>query len=155
MRRMPVVLVSMLIVSSICFAAEPVKLSAREECPVCGMYSAKYPKFKTEIIFKDGTHVAFDGPKDMFKYYFNPPAYKASKKQADIEAVFVTDYRSLLWVDGRKAFYVLGSTVMGPMGNELIPFGNRKDAEKFMGEHAGKTLLLFDEVSPDLPKSLD
>lgn len=149
------VLILILIFSSTCFAAEPVKLSNKDECPVCGMHSAKYPKFKTEIIFKDGKYASSDGAKDMFKYYFDLPRYDASRKQEDIKAVYVTDYNSLRWIDGMKAFYVVGSDVKGPMGKELIPFGKRKDAEKFMAGHAGKTLLLFDEVTPDLVKSLD
>jgi copper chaperone NosL len=149
------VLVLTLILFATCFAAEPVKLSNRDECPVCGMYPAKYPKFKTEIVFKDGTYAAFDSPKDMFKYYFDLPRYNASRKQGDIRSVYVTDYQGRRWVDGSKAFYVGGSKVMGPMGKDLIPFRNRNEAEKFAAAHAGKILLQFNEISPDLVKSLD
>ena len=32
----------------------------------------------------------------------------------------------------QKAFYVIGSNVYGPMGEELIPFKNEDEAKKFM-----------------------
>ena len=50
---------------------EPGKPSRQDKCPVCGMFVYKYPDWVSEIIFKDGKTVFFDGPKDMFKYYLN------------------------------------------------------------------------------------
>ena len=155
MRYKAIVLVFALSLSSACFATEPVKPSGRDKCPVCGMFTAKYPGFLSEIIFKDGSYATFDGPKDMFKYYFNLPKYNSSQKQEDIKAVYVTDYYGLQWIDGLKAFYVVGSDVMGPMGKELLPFGKREDADEFLADHAGKTRLLFNEVTSDLLKSLE
>ena len=54
-----------------------------------------------------------------------------------------------------QAVYVVGSDVMGPMGKELIAFGKQEDTDEFMADHNGKTRLLFNEVTPDLLKSLD
>jgi nitrous oxide reductase accessory protein NosL len=58
-------------------------------------------------------------------------------------------------IDGREAWYVLGSDVYGPMGRELIPFEKEADAKEFMKDHAGKTLIRFNDVTPDLIKGLD
>ncbi|MEN6437886.1 MAG: nitrous oxide reductase accessory protein NosL [Syntrophobacter sp.] len=149
--------ISALILGLCCsaFAAEPAKPLPGDKCPVCGMFVAKYPDFLTRVVFKDGSYAVFDGPKDMFKYLLNLPKYNPAKKPADIESVFVTDYYSLRMIDGRKAFYVAGSNVTGPMGHELIPFEKTEEAAEFMTDHAGKSRLLFDEVTSDLMRTLD
>ena len=134
---------------------KPVTPSAKDKCPVCGMFVAKYPDFAAQIIFNDGSTFFFDGVKDMYKFYFNLTRYDKSKKIADIESIYVTDYYDLKWIDGFKAFYVEGSDVYGPMGRELIPFEKKAGAEQFMIDHIGKSLLQFDEINYDLIKSLD
>ncbi len=133
----------------------PVTLTVKDKCPVCGMFVARYPDFAAEILFKDGSHAAFDGTKDMFKYYFNLAKYNPSKKAVDIAAIYVTDYYDLKWIDAYQAFYVEGSDVYGPMGRELIPFEKEEGAEQFMTDHIGKSRLKFDEITSDLIKRLD
>ena len=128
----------------------PITPAAKDKCPVCGMFVAKYPVFAAEIIFKDGSYAVFDGVKDMFKYYFNLVKYNPGKKLTDIDSIHVTDYYDLKWIDGYKAFYVEGSDVYGPMGRELIPFEKKEGAEQFMTDHVGKSLLKFDEISYDV-----
>jgi copper chaperone NosL len=135
--------------------ARPVKASKADKCPVCGMFVAKYPDFLAQVIFTDGTYALFDGVKDMFKYYFNIKKYDASRDLSGIAFIYVTDYYEMTPIDGRKAWYVLGSDVYGPMGRELIPFEKEADAKEFMKDHAGKRLISFDEVTPDLIKGLD
>lgn len=134
---------------------KPQKPAAKDKCPVCGMFVAKYPDFIVEVVFHDGSRAYFDGVKDMYKYYFNLKKYNPSKKQADIEALYVTDYYSMNPVDGFRAFYVMGSNVYGPMGRELIPFAKEADAKEFMTDHGGKSLLTFKEVTPDIIRKLD
>ncbi len=133
----------------------PVTPTAKDKCPVCGMFVAKYPDFAAQIIFKDGSYAVFDGVKDMFKYYFNLTKYDPSKKAADIDSIHVTDYYDLKWIDGYKAFYVEGSDVYGPMGREIIPFEKKAGAEQFMTDHIGKSLLTFEEITYDVIKKLD
>ena len=81
--------------------------------------------------------------------------YNPSKKIEDIDSIIVTDYYGLTPIDGRQARYVAGSNVYGPMGHELIPFEKEGDANEFMVDHAGKSLLRFDGVNADLLKSMD
>ncbi len=133
----------------------PVKPSPKDKCPVCGMFVAKYPDFLAQMIFKDRSYVLFDGTKDMFRYYFNIKKYSPSRKPADIESIYVTDYYSLTPVDGVKAYYVLGGNVYGPMGRELIPFGKEADAKEFMVDHSGKLRLKFKEVTREIIAGLD
>ena len=118
---------------------KPVKPSPKDKCPVCGMFVAKYPDFLAQIIFKDGSALFFDGAKDMFKCYLNLKKYHPSKKQSDIDSIYVNDYYGLTFIDGFKAFYVIGSDIYGPMGRELIPFEKEADAREFMKDHKGNS----------------
>lgn len=142
---------------SIAFAAgpKPQKINPKERCPVCGMFVAKYPDFAAQIQFQDGSTVHFDGAKDMFKYHLDLPRYAPGRKTSDIGAIFVTDYYTLTPVDGRLAYYVTGSDVLGPMGRELIPFAKQSEARDFMKDHKGKSLFRFQEVTRSLLGALD
>ncbi len=119
------------------------------------MFVVKYPDFVGQILFKDGTHVFFDGVKDMMKYYFDLPKYNPAKNKEDIAAILVTDYYNLKLIDGFQAFYVSGSDVYGPMGKELIPFKDAPAAKEFKVDHKGESILAFKEITPELIKTLD
>ncbi len=131
------------------------KPSDTDKCPVCGMFVAKYPDFLAQIILADGSRLWFDGVKDMMKYYFDRPKYHPGKKPADIQAVLVADYYSLKTIDGLQAFYVQGSDVYGPMGRELIPFGDEPAAREFLADHKGQAILTFSQITPDVLKGLE
>ena len=150
-----VVLVLSAFRSSSCAQTAPVAATPADKCPVCGMFVAKYPDFLAQIIFTDGSHALFDGAKDMFKYFFDLKKFNAAKKQSDIASVYVMDYYSMKPVDGRTAWYVVGSDVYGPMGRELIPFQQETEAKEFSKDHSGKQILRFDEVTPALIKGLE
>lgn len=129
--------------------------SSKDKCPVCGMFVSEYRNFLAEIVFKDGFHAYFDGSKDMFRYYFEPEKYHPARKRADIAFVYVTEYYSLNIIDGFQSFYVIGSDVRGPMGNELIPIAKESDAQIFMNDHKGKSILKFDEITLKVVNGLD
>ena len=134
---------------------KPHKVGARDKCPVCGMFVAKYPDFAAQIHFRDGSIFHFDGAKDLFKYYLNLPRYAPGKKPADISALFVTNYYDLTLVDGFTAYYVVGSDVYGPMGRELIPFATESEARDFLKDHKGKSILRFRDVHQSTLRPLD
>jgi nitrous oxide reductase accessory protein NosL len=132
-----------------------IKPSAKDKCPVCGMFVAKYPDFVAEIVFKDGSYTVFDGVKDMFKYYVDLNRYNPSKTPSDIRSIYVTSYYDLQPADATRAFFVIGSNVYGPMGRELIPFVAENDALEFMKDHAGKQILRFGDVTAEVLKGLE
>jgi copper chaperone NosL len=142
---------------SLGWAAElgPIKPSATDKCPVCGMFAAKYPDFVAAILFTDGSYAVFDGAKDMFKYYLDMKKYDRTRNPSDIQSIQATAYYSLSPIDGRKAFYVLGSDVYGPMGRELIPFEKEAEARQFMDDHRGKAIVKFSEVTQEMIEKLD
>jgi nitrous oxide reductase accessory protein NosL len=133
----------------------PVAPKPTDKCPVCGMFVTKYPDWVAQAIHRDGAYVVFDGAKDMFKYLLDLRTYAPGRTAADIARLYVTDYYSLTLVDGRGAWYVIGSDILGPMGRELIPVAAEKEARQFMADHKGKRLLRFAEVTADVLKGLD
>lgn len=137
-------------------AAQPVpKPGQKDLCPVCGMLVSKYPNWVATIIYKDGHVHHFDGAKDLFKFWHDPPKYAAGHSREQITRLVVTDYYNLQPVDAKTAFYVIGSDVLGPMGHEFVPLASQADAEEFMKEHKGKRTLRFDQVTKELPQRVD
>ena len=143
------------VVPAIAAEKAPPAPSAGEKCAVCGMFVAPYPNWQGVIVYKDGGRSYFDGPKDLFTYYFAPEKYGSARKRADIADIYVTDYYAVAATDGRKAFYVIGSDVRGPMGKEPVPFAKKTDADGFLKDHHGKKVLRFDEITPATLKSLE
>ena len=154
--------ITILVMALVLFAAPPLsagftpaKVGARDKCPVCGMFVAKYPDFLAQVRFRDGSTFHFDGAKDMFKFYLDPSRYLPGRKGADIVAAFVTSYYDLVLVDAISAWYVVGSDVYGPMGRELIPFAREAEAQEFLKDHKGKRIVRFRQVTPAVLRPLD
>ncbi len=125
---------------------EKIIVKKDEKCPVCGMFVYKYPRWATQIFYSD-KHYSFDGMKDLFKYYF--------EHNNGIKKILVLDYYSQKAIDARKAFYVIGSDIYGPMGNELIAFKNKSEAKVFYMDHRGTKVLGFDEITEKLVYQLN
>ncbi len=121
---------------------------AKDRCAVCGMFVAKYPQWLTLLVMENGDKFWFDGVKDMMAFYFTPNAFGAAKG-VKIKQVLVKDYYSQFYIDGRQAWYVVGSDVYGPMGHELIPFSSEKAAKNFTKDHHGKEIRTFGEITSE------
>ncbi|MBT8344418.1 MAG: nitrous oxide reductase accessory protein NosL [Sulfurovum sp.] len=122
------------------------------KCPVCGMFVAKYPKWAAFIDVEEKKHY-FDGVKDMMKFYIFDVDFPYDRSK--ISHMEVTDFYTLKAIDAKQAFYVIGSDVFGPMGNELIPFFTKAAAQNFMTDHRGENIIRFDEITPKLVMGLD
>jgi len=118
-------------------------------CPVCGMFPARYEKFAPKVVFSDGTMAAFDGCKDMFKFLQDLDKYGREKTAVDIDRIDVKDYATGKWIDGRSAHYLVGSSVRGPMGSEILPFETRAAAKAF-GLEKGGTIKPFAEITKQM-----
>lgn len=134
--------------------AEDAGPGSKDKCPVCGMFVAGYADWLAGVDFTDGARAWFDGPKDMMKYCLDIEKYAPSRKKEDIASMFVTEYYGLKAIDAKKAYYVIGSDVMGPMGKELVPFGEEAAAEEFMRDHKGRAVLGFGDISAETIKEL-
>jgi len=134
-------------------AAPLEEVDGSTRCSVCGMFVAKYDNWLSQIRLAGDTVMFFDGVKDMMVFYFQPEKYsKATSK--DIQEIWVKDYYTLSWIDGRQAFFVIGSDVYGPMGKEFIPFASRDAAQSFLQDHKGQKILVFDDITDDLVQSM-
>ena len=122
------------------------------KCPVCGMFVAKYPKWSAKIVV-DNKSFYFDGVKDMMKFYIFDGDFPFDRSK--IKKILVQDFYTLNAIDAKKAWYVVGSNVYGPMGNELIPFATKESAKEFMSEHNGERVLRFKDITPSLVLGLD
>ena len=127
-----------------------IKVSEEAKCPVCGMFVSKYPKWVAQIKINSKDTHSFDGVKDMMKFYFNPNKFSHNHSKQDISKILVTDYYSLNAINAKKAYYVIGSNIYGPMGKELIPFKTKKEANDFSKDHYGKKILSFDEITESI-----
>jgi nitrous oxide reductase accessory protein NosL len=136
-------------------AAKPSKPGAKDLCPVCGMLVFKYPNWVATIVYQDGHAHHFDGAKDMFKFWHEPGKYAAGHRREDMAAIRVTDFYNLQPIDARKAWYVIGSDVLGPMGHEFVPLATKEDAADFLKDHKGKRVLSFEQATADLAFRLD
>lgn len=122
------------------------------KCSVCGMFVHKYPKW-TAVMVVAGKKYYFDGVKDMMKFYFFDQDFPYNR--ADIEQMKVSDFYTLEPLDATKAYYVIGSNIFGPMGNELIPFKSKKEAENFIQDHKGKKIVLLKDITAQMVMALD
>lgn len=131
-----------------------------EKCPVCGMFVYKFPRWVAQIVLIDNNkekHLSFDGVADMMKFYFHPNKwgdYGVHDTQEMIKLT-VTDYYSQKSIDAIKAFYVIGSDIYGPMGNELIPFEYEDEAKTFSMDHKGRKVVKFEDITPNEIYELD
>lgn len=148
-------LVLLLLLQAACFRQEGAKPASVEPtrdhaCAVCGMIVVDFPGAKAQIHFRKGKYSMFCSTLDMFLFYLQPD------RPADIVALYVNDMGKAdrehpkgHWTDAAKAFYVQGGDVMGPMGEALVPFGERKDAEQYREKHGGR-IIAFSDVTMDM-----
>lgn len=110
-------------------------------CPICGMFVKNHPKWAC-MIEDNGKNIYFDGVKDMMKYI--------TSSNKNYENMYVTDYFTTKKVDARRAYYVIGSDVYGPMGKELIAFESDEAAYNFKNDHFGKKVMLFSQLTDEV-----
>ena len=137
--------------ASVSQATLPTEVKGHERCIVCGMMVAKYPEWIAQIALADGKVLMFDGVKDMLVFYFFPEEYGGG---GEIVEMAVKEYYSQEWLDASGAFYVVGSDVYGPMGEEFIPCATREAAESFLRDHHGEQILPLEEITPELVQSM-
>ncbi|WP_456431575.1 nitrous oxide reductase accessory protein NosL [Nitratifractor sp.] len=135
-------------------AAQGKEISVPEgaKCPVCGMFVSKYPKWAAEMVVNGKTYY-FDGVKDMMKFYIFDGDFPYDRSK--IEKMLVTDYYTLESIPAKEAYYVIGSKLYGPMGNELIPFKSEKEARDFIVDHGGDRIVRFDQITAKMVMGLD
>jgi nitrous oxide reductase accessory protein NosL len=116
-----------------------VEPSRTDECPVCNMFPARYPYGKCQIQTQKGKTLHFCSTQCLFAFMGKQSLYTDTPVVPFL--IWVVDQDSGMWISGRTAFYVIGSSkVFGPMGYEALPFNSMKDAVQFAGENGGNAV---------------
>jgi len=149
---------------------EPVTLTTDDTCEVCGMVIPNHPGPSAEIFYRDeqpsghANPAVFDSTWEAFQYDF-----ERQDRGWTREVFYVTDYSSVdyrlfdeggdtmisthpeasAFVSADEVTFVVGSEVKGAMGEDLIGFSERADAEAFQSEHGG-TLMSVGDVTPEV-----
>ncbi|WP_345992215.1 nitrous oxide reductase accessory protein NosL [Sulfurimonas sp. HSL-1716] len=117
----------------------------------------KAPEWVAKINLSSGKELYFCSPKSMFEFYDRPAKwpYLNVKSESDFKAIVVTDFATLKPIDAKKAFFVYGSNVISPAGDDLPAFASYEDAQKFAKKHHAARVFKFDKVAPGLIRLLN
>ncbi|MCF8056612.1 MAG: nitrous oxide reductase accessory protein NosL [Desulfocapsa sp.] len=121
--------------------------SHEDRCQVCGMYPARFPAHRCQLTTMGGNRYHFCSSKCLTSYQANPEQYV--KKTAKTESIWVTVFPDGGYEYAMGLYYLVGSSIMGPMGKEALPFRSKADAAKSAAENGGK-VVRFKELTPAL-----
>jgi len=119
----------------------PVAVQEKSSCAECGMYiQGENIKFASEMILDDGKVKYFCDLGDLFFFY------DVHRHKDRIAAIYVKDYLSGEWVEGREAAYLSGVKVITPMRYGILAFKDVNSAEKFRKERGGDRVYGFKDI---------
>ncbi len=147
-------------------SADPIALTDGQECDVCGMLIADHYGPAGQLYYADGKPDDRDGPA-RFDSIAELLVYHRERRSRgwELRAAFVTDYSSVdyelleregttyisthanaaAFADATTLEFVVDSGIEGAMGEDIVPFSDREDAEGFVDEHGGN-LRTWDEL---------
>jgi len=102
-------------------------------CLVRHLKVYKEPKWVAKIMLQNGKNIFFSSPKSMIEFYHQPGKWfdVGVKSEKDFKQILVTDYDTMEPINARGAFFVYGSNVTSPAGDDLVPFANYDTAQRF------------------------
>lgn len=133
-------------------AARPVPEAAR--CPVCGMYPARQPHWAAQVVFQDGAAHFLDSPVSLFLYLQDVGRYATGRQRAEIAALYVADQTTGAWLDARRAWYVHGSALRGPMRTADLPALATEAGARTLAARHGGVVTGFAALDAALPPEL-
>ena len=109
----------------------------------------QYPAWVSQITLSSGKKLLFSSPKSMFELYFRPGKWYDLniRKESDFKQLLVTDFKTMKPIEAKGAFFVYGSNIISPSGDDLVPFSSYSDAKVFMVKNNGKRILSFDRIN--------
>ena len=137
--------------------AEGIKLIDQNATdPVYLVPLKKSPKWLCEATLKNGKKIQFASVKSMMQVFYHQDYFKRHKFiDSDIKEMFVQDYLNGRKVNAKKAFYLFGSRIIGPHGDDLIPFETLQNAELFKLKNGGTRIMPYTKISKGLIRYLD
>ena len=145
------IILGLVLVSSLLFSYE-MDFDKESSCIVRHMKVYKDPKWVSKIELQNGKKLYFSSPKSMFEFYFRPGKWFdiGVKSEKDFKDIIITDFKTLKPVNAKTSFYIYGSNVTSPAGDDLVAFDSYRAAQEFSKAHNGKRILKFREVSDAL-----
>lgn len=128
---------------------QAVKIEQADSCHLCGMTISGFPGPKGESYSSTKENInKFCSTRDLFGFILQPE----NKRQ--VQEVFVHDMSKTPWgqpndghfIDAKQAWFVIGSSKTGAMGQTLGSFSVKSDAEVFIQEFGGQ-LYTFDDIT--------
>ena len=116
----------------------------KDQCPVCQMYPARYPKNRCQVTTSDKTIHHFCSTQCLFQFLKDPKRFV--NKDVEPMMIWVTDYPSGSWISAKTAYYLVGSRIQGPMGHEAFAFDKSSEALSLSRQEGGN-VVTFPEVS--------
>ncbi len=118
---------------------KPVAINEKTDtCATCNMQVVDN-QFATQIILENGKSLIFDDIGCMY-------AWVNENEDQKIDTQFVRDYDDKEWVLLDDATYVYNQSIKTPMAYNVISFTDKADAEKFVADNEGSTLLTASEL---------
>lgn len=116
-------------------------------CVVCGMYPARYPAHRCQLSTADGKRYHFCSTQCLVNFQASPNEYV--KDVVKIKSTWVTVFPEGDSEYAMGLYYLVGSSIMGPMGKEALPYRNKAAAAQSAQENGGK-VVRFKGLSPVL-----
>ncbi|MCW8884306.1 MAG: nitrous oxide reductase accessory protein NosL [Motiliproteus sp.] len=130
----------------------PEVIHPNDACHLCGMTIQNFPGPKGQLYERGNNKcLKFCCTRDMFAYWLDP------EHRHNIQGAFVHDMSKTHWqkpsdqlyIDARRAIYVVGHNRKGALGPTLASFSNRDASHEFMKNFGGE-VYIFSEISEHL-----
>ncbi len=116
-------------------------------CPVCGMYPARYPEYRCQLTTGGGKQHHFCSSQCLVHFQTDPKKY--IKDVTPVKSIWVTVFPEGGSEYAMGLHYLVGSSIMGPMGKEALPYRNRAAAVQSAQKNGGK-VVRFKDLTPAL-----
>ena len=125
------------------------RLGTEARCPVCAMPVTEHNKFASAIELTDGRTYYFCGTGCMLRTWLHPEVFLGARRP-QLKRAVTRDYFTGKTIDARRAAWVAGSDVIGPMGPAIVPIFDEHQVAAFRSRHGGKHAFKFSELSDEL-----
>jgi len=109
------------------------------------MYPARYPENRCQLSTAKGETFHFCSSHCLVNFLADPQQFAGTGIQ--IRSIWVTIPQEQSYEYAIGLYYLVGSSIMGPMGKEAIPYRSRAMAETAAKKHGGQ-VVRFKELSP-------
>lgn len=119
----------------------PELMLGSDTCEECGMLVSD-AKYAAATLTEDGHSHKFDDLAEMF-------VFQAKHADETVQAWFVHDYDTEIWIRGEQAFYVQSPQIQSPMNYGVVAFEIYDVAQAF-AKQVGGQVFTFEEFRSEI-----